>query len=68
MKSSTNAARSQGGDRCGASLTSWSKSNVDSSPALSDAYARKNEPSRASAMPTDPISRYFQVASSERAL
>ena len=26
-----------GGDRCGASSTSWSKSSVDSSPALSDA-------------------------------
>src|ERR1051325_9697559 len=68
MNKSTNAACSHDGDNRGALSTSSSKSNVDSGVAFMEEYARKNDPSSARAMPTEPMSRYFQVASSERGL
>jgi hypothetical protein len=58
-------------ERWGARLARFSrssKSNVDSPPPCEAAYARKNDPKSASAIPTEHIIKYFQVASKERAL
>ncbi len=41
-------------------------SGIGSASGRAAATARKKLPSSASAMPTEQISRYFQVASSER--
>jgi hypothetical protein len=65
----TKPARSQGLDRP-LPCSSRAPNRRLSSPEApwSAAYATKSEPRSASAIPTDPIMRYFHAASSERAL
>jgi hypothetical protein len=68
MNKMMNAERNHGRESCGASRTMSPRSNDGSSPARSAEYPRNSEPRSASAMPTEPMSKYFHVASSERGL
>ena len=66
--SSTKAACSQGFENPGALRTRSSNSSEGSPPAWTAAYPRKNEPRRASAIPTEPTIRYFHVASRDASI